>query len=536
MVEKLMMNKGVFQRLTRRKIISPSAICTVSVLAAAIMVFTGCSSISIATTSSTTPTQTSQTTTYTTEPTTLTTTTEPTTTSTTTTPTTTHSTITTPTKPITTPENFVDLQPYLIDGKSAIVAENSLDYRKIKIMTGITNIGTKNVETETGGIVVQLYKGGDKCCEWIVNELSVNQHVLLETTVGEMLAKDVEITPGINSFHTEIRLKNGTEPNMSNNYSDTYSMVLARLPTPVKEPVTDLEKIISNLFVGETKVFTQGDETEALNIVKPFLAGFGINYDRVSFILADYDYASTEYEKTFGRSFTYGLDTAGFVWGDSSQQRVVVENGTAVQVLPVLMRELIGASILQRNTGLMTATSNALEGNGNPLGGNEIILQLCTAYAGKALYEAGFGSYTNVSFKTTKNPFLARLTAPRDTIYVKSVLGAHIVAKDMAEELGYADTSQITSKDIENKLLELRSKPSDEVVSYFQEVVSKVYKMSNEEVIKIANKIAWNVYCDKELDPAFPKEIKDLLDPRHKYDTLYPDDLPPLQLYVLGPY
>jgi hypothetical protein len=499
------------------------------------MTFTGCISAVTPTASSTTTTQqTTQITTYTTEPTTLTTT-DPTTSPI---PTTTPSTTTTPTTTTTTIESVIDLMPYLIDGKSAIVAENSLDYRKIKIMTGITNIGTKAVETETGGIVVQLYKGGDKCCEWIVTELSVNQHVLLETTVGEILAKDVDIVPGINSFHTEMRLKNGTEPNMSNNYSDTCNMVLARLPTPVKVPVTDLEKIISNLCSGETKVFKPGDETEALNIVKPFLAGFGINFYRVSFILADYDYILLEYKKIFpGWSFTYGLDTIGFVRGTSyNQQQILIENGTAVQSLTTLMRELILASFMQHNPYLLGAIFDVPDEKGNPLYGTEIFAQLSSWYAGKVLEENGFGGYINVSFKTIKNPFLARLTPPRDIPYVKSVLATYIIARDMAKELGYADTSQITSKDIENKLLELRSKPSDEVVSYFQEVVSEVYKMSNEEVIKIAKTIAWNVYCNKELDPAYPKEIKDLLDPRHKYDTLYPDDLPPLQLHVLGPY
>jgi hypothetical protein len=525
-----MINKNAYRELSRSKSIKPFAIYAVSVLAAAIMAFTSCSpKTAPSTTISTSTPITSQTTIYTNETVTSTsssTTTEPTTST------------TTPTAlpTVTTPETFIDLQPYLIDGKSPFLVENSANYTQTKIQLGITNAGKKDAmptNSENSSVIVELYNASQKCYEWDVQKISAGEKITLETTVGELLEKNAYIKPGVNYLNIKIYLKNGTEPNTTNNNSAEYNIVLARAPTPVKEATTDLEKIISSLFSGETKVFISGNETEALNIVKPFLTGFGINYNTVTFTLADYDYVAPEVKKTLGWDFPYGLDTAGFVRGGSSQQQILLENGTAVQLLPVLMRELVGAYFLQKNPYLVGATAKVLDEKGNPLYGNEIMISLGSWYAIKALDEAGFGGYTNVSYNTKSA--ISYLSASREQVYVKCILATYIIADEMAQELGYNDRSQINSKDIENKILQLSEKSPADIVNYLQGVVSKVYKMSNTEVSKIIEELNWTGFCDKEPDAAFPENIRALLDPKNKFGDIHPDDVSAVQIWFLLP-
>jgi hypothetical protein len=446
----------------------------------------------------------------------------------------------TPTTPPANAESFVDLQPYLIDGKSPFLVENSANYTQTKLTVGITNAGTKDAmptNSENSSVIAELYNASQKCYEWDVQKISAGENITLETTVGELLEKNAYIKPGVNYLNIKIHLRNGTEPNTANNNSAEYNIVLAHAPIPqITKPETDLEKIIYNLFSGETKVFTPGKETEALNIVKPFLKDFGINYDAISLTFGDYDYLSSEYKKVFGWDNPYGLHSIAFTGGDAFGKRyILVQNGTPAQSLLSLMREEIAANASNKTPGLMGALYNALDEKGNLLWGNDLIAHLGSWYAIKALDEAGFGGYTNVSYNT-KNSAISYLSyALREKLYTKNTLAIYVIADEMVRELGYADRSQITSKDIQDKIHQLMEGPSDKTVSYFQSVVSKVYNMSTADYNKIIEDITWNGFCNKELDDAYPEKVKSLIDPKNKFGDIHPDDVSAVQIWFLLP-
>jgi hypothetical protein len=166
--------------------------------------------------------------------------------------------------------------------------------------------------------------------------------------------------------------------------------------------------------------------------------------------------------------------------------------------------------------------------------GNEVILNLCEWYGIKALDEAGWKSFKNSSCEVRGN-IIWYLLASKDELFPKVFLATYAIADEMTADLGYGDRSQITSEDIEKKILELRGMSPDQLVNYVKGLYSKVDAMTDSQVNNIANYVRWTGFVDKKPDAAYPADISKLLDPSGTLGSISPDDLPPMQGWFLLP-
>jgi hypothetical protein len=312
----------------------------------------------------------------------------------------------TTTIPVVTPD-LPDLAPYLIDGKSAVTVDNSSqDFKKILIKAGVSNIG----KLPATNVAVDLYNSNTKIYSWNIGSIAPGENKVLEVTVENIL-KQSSISAGRFSLNINCSLAGGGQENTANNKSASYTLLVAPAPVERRASQSNVEKMIQD-SIDKSTWYTASNQGDLLTILKEVLKDANIMWTTLHLEIDPSSKFNDTYANTFGktdaekqqlkRAFdSYIIPGIGFSYGTNVNTNIVIREGTIMQVLPPLMKEIGEVNYFYINYG---AYNNGVKVYSPSLAGT-----LMEAYGIRVMREKyGLGGLTNMSanLNTVPHPSL----------------------------------------------------------------------------------------------------------------------------------
>jgi hypothetical protein len=431
------------------------------------------------------------------------------TTTTSTTPTT--STSTAPPPPT---EDTTDLTPFKIDGKSVIAVDTSSnDYREFKIKAGITNAGKTSAFTVT----VNLYNISNKIFTWNVETVGVGENVILETTVGEILAQST-FTPGKKSFNIDISVADSSGEIWGNNKSEVEDVTIAYDPAERRASQSPVEKMIQDSIDNSTW-YTSANKNDLMTIAKDVLKDARVNWSSAHIEIKSFDdfnesyssyYSTTEQEKKEIKDWLEKnrYISISFIWGTTEGANICMREGTLIQLLPVLFSRLGTLTYSQANYSAYR--------RGYENGSSYLIEALLETYGFSVMRDKyGFSALSDISVTIGTIPNLSL----KNDITSKRIWA-------VAAAAGYLK-GDVPSEELLKIYSDLLIKP--DAATYMEDLDEQVESL---DIKEIENIIRWRM-VDKAAT-MLPEEIVEKLNPVKS--SLSRDSLISYQDFVILPW